>query len=38
MYVLCGTVFVKIDASAFAVGARILSCGLHAEHIIATEL
>ena len=30
--------FVKIEASASAVGARILSCGLHAEHIIATEL
>jgi hypothetical protein len=35
---IADTVFVLIDAAAFAEGAWILSRGLRAEHISATEL
>ena len=38
MYALCDTVFVYIDAAAFAEAAWILSRGLRAEHKIATKL
>ena len=38
MYVLNDTVFVNIDAAAFAEGALNMSRGLRAEHTIETEL